>query len=355
MVDGVRNTISNINAFSNKLEKSGLDYQVIMLSAKGTNLTDTREDVEDLKGSGLVGDMPIDVCVPPPLGVGPGGTEPCGDNAPRFHHLDNYPFGVTSRNGMWLAIGMYNRYYTWADDSGPEGGGWAKWARFDAIKHFIVITDDDARVPGVEQGDASIIGNATEPWDVFDRLILGDHRFGPPGMFGSEDERKYVYNTVCGWAYPGGDSASANDGGGCIGSASESNPIHATSPGTQHQKLAVLTGGVVESVCRSDWSFVFDRLADKAINAIGCEIGIPSQKDNPVDSDKVLVRFTDAAGSSQDLPRVSSKSECDQATMGWYYDSKDSPKTIVLCPNACDAVGATSAVQLDVFLGCLDG
>jgi len=136
------------------------------------------EDVPNLKGSGLTGDMPLEVCVPPPLGVGPGGSDPCGDNAPRFHHLDNFPFGIASHNGMWLAIGMYNKHYTWATDTGPDGGGWAKWARFNATKYFIMITDDDAYVPGTNEGDPSIIGNATEPYEVFDRLILKDPRNG---------------------------------------------------------------------------------------------------------------------------------------------------------------------------------
>ena len=100
MGDEIQKTLDNINAFADEIANSGLDYQVIMVSAKGTNLTDTSENVPNLKGSGLTGDMPLEVCVPPPLGVGAGAADPCGDNDPFFHHLDHWPFGVASHNGM---------------------------------------------------------------------------------------------------------------------------------------------------------------------------------------------------------------------------------------------------------------
>ena len=352
MGDEIQKTLANINTFADTIASSGVDYQVIMLSAKGTNLTDVSEDVPNLKGSGLTGDMPLEVCVPAPLGVGPGGADPCGDNDPRFHHLDNFPFGIASHNGMWLAIGMYNKNYTWADDSGPEGGGWAKWARFNATKYFVMITDDDAYVPGPNEGDPAIIGNATEPWEVFDRLILNEPRFGPAGMFGTEAKRKYVYNTVCGWTYPGGESTTPQEGGGCRTAVGDPSPNFAMSPGLQHQKLAQLTGGIVESICRSDWSAVLDKLADNLITAIGCEFELPTPSEGILEPNKVLVQHTPEGGSPEPLTRVTDESKCDQYPDGWYYDDNTAPTRIILCPGACSTIGAADTGQLDVLMGC---
>lgn len=240
MRDEIQKTINNTNNFAMAFANSGLDYQVIMVSAKGTNLTDMSEDVPNLKGSGLTGDMPIEVCMPPPLGVGPGGVDPCGDNPPFYYHLDHWPFGIASNNGMWLALATYDPDYKWPDNVGPPGGGWAQWARFSSTKYFIVITDDDASVPDATFGDPLIVGDATEPYEVFDRLILNTD---PPGMFGDETARKYVYNTICGWTFPGGLSLDPESGGGCQTEVADPDYNSAENPGEQHQKLAQLTGG----------------------------------------------------------------------------------------------------------------
>ncbi len=353
MGDEIQKTLANINAFSNSIANSGLDYQVIMISAKGTNLTDVSEDVPNLKGSGLTGDMPLEVCVPPPLGLGSGGADPCGDNPPHFHHLDHWPFGVASHNGMWLVLANFNKNYTWEDDSGPAGGGWAKWARFKATKYFIMITDDDATSPTPAQGDAAIIGNATEPWEIFDRLILHDTRYGPPGMFGTETNRKYVYNTVCGWTYPGGESMSPQEGGGCRTAATDPNPNFAMSPGLQHQKLAQLTGGVVESICRSDWSAVLDQLSDNLIATLGCEFELPEPDVGTVDANKILVQYTPPGADPVALTRVTDASKCDQYQDAWYYDDNTNPTRVILCPDICADIGSAHTGQIDVLMGCL--
>ena len=353
MGDEIQKTLDNINAFSDAIANSGLDYQVIMVSAKGTNLTDVTEDVPNLKGSGLTGDMPLEVCVPPPLGVGSGGADPCGDNDPFFHHLDHFPFGIASHNGMWLAIGTYNLNYTWPDDSGPVGGGWAKWARYKATKYFIMITDDDAESPTPSEGDPSIVGNATEPYEIFDRLILHDDRFGPPGTFGDETNRKYVYSAICGWTFPGGETMDPQDGGGCRTAYTDPDYNFAMSPGEQHQKLAQLTGGIVESICRSDWSAVLNKLSDKVIETLGCEFELPEPEVGEVlDPNKIVVQHTPAGGDPEHLTRVTDASKCDQYTDAWYYDDNTNPTKVILCPDKCAEIGSADTGQIDLLMGC---
>ena len=352
MGDEIQKTLSNINAFADAIATSGLDYQVIMVSAKGTNLTDMSEAVPNLKGSGLTGDMPLEVCVPPPLGVGANGADPCGDNDPIFHHLDHWPFGIASNNGMWLAGATYNEYYTWPNDAGPPGGGWAQWARYDAMKYFVVVTDDDAEVPTPDMGDPSVVGTATEPYEVMDRLLLHDDRFGPPGMFGDETNRKYVYNTVCGWTYPGGESTDPEDGGGCRTAYTDPDYNQAMNPGEQHQKLAQLTGGIVESICRDDWTAVLGKISDEIIETLGCEFGLPEPDTGTLNPNEVLVRYTPAGEDPTDLTRVTDASKCADYENAWYYDDNDEPAKIILCPDACATIGTAHTGQLDVLMGC---
>jgi len=347
MRDEIEKTIANINAFSEIIASSGLDYQVIMLTAKGTNLWDQREDVPNLKDSGITGDMPIEVCVPPPLGVGEDGG--CGDNPPRFYHLDHWPVGIASHNGMWMAISMYRPEYSWVGDIGPADGGWYKWARFDATKFFVMITDDEAEQPTTEMADAAVLQGATEPWEIFDRMVLYDPRFGPAGTFGSEDNRKYVYNTICGWVYPGGYET---DEGACESAPDAGEWNAAVDPGEQHQTLAALTGGMVESICRDDWSAVLSNLADAVVATLGCEYAVPEPDEGVIDPDQVLVVYTPEGGDPVTLDRVTDISKCDSYPNGWYYDDNDSPTRVILCPDACATIGSSATGTIELWFGC---
>ncbi|MCU0691036.1 MAG: hypothetical protein MUF54_06515 [Polyangiaceae bacterium] len=359
MGDEIIKVRDNINAFANTIANSGLDYRVVMLSAKGTNLTDKRENVPNLKGSGLEGDVPLEVCVPPPLGVGPGGADPCGHNPERFYHLDHWPFGIQSHNGMWLAIGTYQKNYTWVNGSGaevgPPGGGWQQWSRPAATKFFVMITDDDAEYPTAEQvrPPYSLPAGVDEPYEVFDWLVLNDTtRFGPPGAFGTESHRKYVYNTICGWTYPGGASTEPSQGGGCRTAYTDPEFNAATSPGEQHQKLAKLTGGVVDSICKSDWSSVLGNLANTVVATLGCEYMIPASGDREIDPDQVIVQYTPQGGGGKQLTRVTDKSKCGQYADAWYYDNNTAPTAVLFCPDACDTIGKSATGKVDLLWGC---
>lgn len=354
MGDEIVKVRDNINNFAATIASSGLDYQVIMLSAKGTNLTDMRENVSNLKGCNLSGDMPLEVCVPAPLGVGPSASDPCGDNpSGHFYALDNFPFGIASHNGMWLLLNMYQQQYTWSDDcpgGGPVGGGWRKWARFDATKYIVMITDDDATYPTrAVPEDPALPANLTEPHEIMDWLLLNNRRAEPKGMFGSASDRKYIYNAVCGWVPPGG---LATPEGACRTDYSAAEYNQATSAGEQHQKLAQLTGGIVESICRDDWSPILAKMADHVVSTLGCEYTLPTPGDGVIDPDQVLIVYTPKTGAQQKLPRVTDASKCSTVTNGWYYDNNASPTHVILCPAACQGIGSSKDGQVDLLFGC---
>jgi hypothetical protein len=145
---------------------------------------------------------------------------------------------------------------------------------------------------------------------------------------------------------------SAAEGGGCKTAATDPDPNFAMAPGIQHQKLAELTGGVVESICRSDWSAVLDKLSDNLIEALGCEFELPEADQGAIDPRKVLVQYTPEQGEPVALTRVTDASKCGQYEDGWYYDDNDAPTRVILCPKPCGDIGSASTGQIDVLMGC---
>ena len=156
-------------------------------------------------------------------------------------------------------------------------------------------------------------------------------------MFGDETKRKYVHNTIWGWVYPGGSATDPADGGGCRTDYADSDYNFAQSPGEQQQKLAQLTGGIVDSICKSDWSAVLGNLADHVVSTPGCI---------------VLVQYTPAGGAPQELTRVTDVSKCDQFDDGWYYDDNDSPTKVILCSSSRATIGSSDTGQVDLLVGC---
>lgn len=101
MVEENRYVSMNLNTFAGVMERTGLDYRVVMVARRGT--------------------ASLQVCVPPPLG-GPS----CGDSA-RFRHIDQQ---VESTDGLRLVLSTYPR--------------WGDFVRPQALKFFVAVTDDES-------------------------------------------------------------------------------------------------------------------------------------------------------------------------------------------------------------------
>ena len=227
-----------------------------------------------------------------------------------------------------------------------------------ATKYFIMITDDDAEYPTLEQDDNHVATGETEPYKIFDKLILHDYdRFGPAGMFGNEQHRKYVYNAICGWTPPNDpdiEKMPDAQGGGCRRKNPGPDYNEAFKAGIQHQKLAQLTGGIVESICRDDWSSVLGKMADHVVSTLGCEYIVPepSQAGEEIDPDLVLVQYVPDQGQPQTLTRVTDESKCGQYDDAWYYDDNDKPTKVYLCPDACSSIGSSQTGKVELKFGC---
>jgi hypothetical protein len=111
-----------------------------------------------------------------------------------------------------------------------------------------------------------------------------------------------------------------------------------------------MTGGIVDSVCKTDYSAVLDNIAKGIIQKLGCEFSVPKPDGGTIDPTKVVVEYKDGA-SSKKLVQVTDASKCGQVADAWYYDNNTSPTKIVFCQSTCTQIGS-SAGQIDVLLGC---
>jgi hypothetical protein len=250
------------------------------------------------------GTTSITVCVPPPLG-GPD----CANQPPRFYHVNTV---ISSTDALSKILSTF-------DDPDPSIS-WKKYTRFDSHKVFIVLTDDNSSLPHMS----------------FDAELL---RMTPAGIFGDGIRRRYTFQSICGWQ----EGTPVLTGSRCPS---------AVNTGLEYQSLSVLTGGIVESVCKTDYSSILQNLARGITNKLVCELDLRGSDDRPIDSQKVAVRFTPEGEEGRVLEQVSEESRCDEVTEGWYYDDADQPARIILCPETCEAFNSDVTGTLELLTGC---
>jgi hypothetical protein len=239
------------------------------------------------------------VCVPPPLG-----GAACADNAPLFHQIATT---VDSNDSLQLILDQYSTY--------------EPWLRPTAFKVFIEITDDNS---------------SPLQWTDFDTKILAKSS----AHFGDATTRRYIFDSICGWK--------------------KSTPVlsatkcdSAVNTGDQYQQLSKLTGGIVDSVCETDYSGVFSNIAKGLVTKLGCEFAVPKPKDgSPADPTKVVVNYTPGGGATKPLTQVTDASKCGTIPDAWYYDNPSAPTKILFCPTTCAGAGSDTNGKLEIALGC---
>jgi len=238
------------------------------------------------------------VCVPAPLG----GTN-CADNPPKFHHLDRV---VASTDSLQILINDYAKY--------------SGWLRPNAYKVFVEVTDD----------------NSSLGWQQFDTQLLAKSA----AQFGDTKSRKYIFDSICGWTKGSAVLAAKKCGS-------------AVNIGDQYQNLSKLTGGIVDSVCETDYSGVFNNLAKGLVTKLGCEFGMPAdQSGGMADPTAVVVKYTPGSGAPKQLTQVTDQSKCGTVAGAWYYDDNAKPTKIIFCPSVCTAAGADTSGKVEVLVGC---
>jgi hypothetical protein len=276
----------NVNSFASKIGGSGLDYRVIFLAQRATSPADT-------------GNV---ICVPPPLG----GAD-CADNPPRFRHVDQL---VRSKNSLDVILSTY--------DSADKELAWSRFLRPRAYKVFVEVTDDQSSLPTAQ----------------FDSALLAKT---PARMFGTAASRKYVFHSIVGW----------QEGTPLL---SDTKCSTAVATGSVYQELSKLTGGIVDSVCKPDFSGTLDNIAKGINEKVGCAIDVPTAV--TADPTKMVVRSTEPGGAETKLTQVTDASKCATTANAWYYDDNANPSSILLCPSTCAAANAKVGTKIEALVGC---
>jgi hypothetical protein len=242
--------------------------------------------------------IPTGICVPPPLA-----GASCADNPPLFHHINQT---VASTDSLSLILSTYDQ--------------WKAYLRADAYKVFIEITDDN-----------SDLDHAS-----FDTQLLAKQ---PAGIFGDATKRKYIFDAICGW----------QDGTPILDPTKCSTAVNT---GDQYQNLSQLTGGTVDSVCKTSYASVFNNLAKGLVTKLGCDFSLPTADGGTIDPDKVVVQYTPGSGPPKILTHVTDESKCAANPDGWYYDHMPSPSKIVFCAALCSTAGVDTSGKVEILAGC---
>lgn len=287
MSNEIKSVRENINAFASKIANSGLDYRLFMISQKGTSS--------------------YAICVPEPLA-----NPNCETKPPRFYAINRT---ISSTNALTQLLASYD-----TATNGDPFSIWRNFVRFDSVKFFVVVTDDESAITAAK----------------FEEELFKKQ---PEGMFGTPDDRKYIFNSIVGW--DGINPPPTNSA--CKG---------VSKAGRIYQELSVMTGGIVETICKEDWSPIFDAMADKVVKTLGCEFQVPQPKNGQLDPDLVEVQLSLGGAAPTTMPRVLDEASCAVEPNAFYFDSNTAPTEVKLCPGVCSQVGSDPKAEVSVLVGC---
>ena len=268
---------ANLNGLATLLQKSGLDYRVVLMAATSDSNA---------------------LCVPAPL-AGPG----CDSNGSVFRLVNQH---IESSDTTKLLIETYT--------APTAGKKWNDFLRPEALKVFVMVSDENADDLKAAQFDADLISLPGSP-------------------FGTDAKRNYVVYPIIGAnAFPATSL--------CTG---------ASQTGSEYQTLAKLTGGKWYPVCNANFATVLSDIGLTVNAQVACQLEIPTVEGQTLDPDHVNVKVKNPDGTSKVVLKDSS-SDCTAGANGWQYS--DDGKSILLCGAACDDVKKNPDAKVAVEFGC---
>jgi hypothetical protein len=315
MADELDAVEKNINLnFANILQKSGVDYRVILISRH-------RRDVRAASG-----ESSTSICVSSPLSglaVCPGPVPVLSD---RFFQ---YSIKIESTDSFDQILATYNARDQKFDLTTV---GWSEWLRPGAKKVFLEMTDDNAALPVdtflqrlTALAPAQFGADAAHPTFVF-HSIIGIQQKAPPTTPYAPAEPIQM--------------ATCSGGGDSVANA-----------GLAYQDLSKRTGGLRFPICEfASYDTVFTTIAnDVVVKAqLACDFDIPKADANQeLDLSKVAVAFTKGGASSPtQFGQAKTSAACEPNA--FYIENNH----IFLCPDTCAMVQADGAAKVDVLFTC---
>lgn len=270
---------------------------------------------------------------------------------------------------LWTYDGQGRSPNTCTATSHPELT-WRTFLRFEAIKVFIAVTDDDPSTfncPGATQycndmgwdcsGCASdcasgycpmwqcpTYADQTADWGggTFPEEL---YALAPTGMFGVASSPKWIFHAIVPVATPLGPADPVTG----LGDVCNDNGNTGETTGVEYQKLAVLTGGLRFPSCDTDYSPVFQSIA-QTIVPLACTYLLESTNLGMPDPSHTNVVFDPGDGSPPEIIPQDATAPCDGGADGWQWNADHS--AILLCGPACDQVRSSTTGHVTITVGC---
>jgi hypothetical protein len=236
-------------------------------------------------------------------------------NADRYRFV---PFNVDSKALFTIALSTFGTYQD--------------FLRPNAATQFVMITDDQDRLPPAtfKQEMEKLLGHPFTQHAVASESVMGLPCINEIAAMAGCDLSQLIPGlppvgipAVCG----------------------------AAAVGEAYYTLADQTNGEKLSICKGDWTSVFDQLKSAVIEAVPlpCDYPLDMASAEKFDKGKVNIVFVPENGKDDAFPKTTSKDKCGDK-LGWHYDDEGAPTTINLCPKACEQVQRGGAI--DIEFGC---
>ena len=294
---------NNINAhFADRLRASGVNYQVILLSAYGKT-----------------GDKAI--CIPAPLGGMP--CDPIPSRPQNGAHFFHYSVKVDATNALSQLLSTY----ALPDVNSYAPTGWKTWLREGSLKAFIAISTGNPSMVAAE----------------FEAALLAK---APAGTFGDATHPNHIFHSIVGVAanVPPAEPWQSTDpivSGVCSG---------AGAAGVQFQHLSTGTGGLRFPVCElSNYGAAFEAIAEdiRTATSVQCDFTPPA----PADGQRYVRMYVEYAPTGNPVEQFLPAADLSACTAtGFLQDT--ATNTVSLCPQACAKLRADATARIEVLYAC---
>lgn len=360
--------------FASIIQSSGVDYRVIIVSRYGN--VNTLNDACTL-GFSCAYTEAYSVCIGSPLSgltcpaTTLASTPTLVNKAPYFYH---HSTDIGSRDVLCKLLDSYDTsdpYPVARSGWTPVApSGWGAFLREDALKVFVVITDDGIAATGGAGECAAATGftddlTGAKKWDQTLRQMAPE-QFGAYSAATPDANRNYIFHSIIGLA--GNKTSSPTplistdpvetkccqnaSGASRTCSNSSSDTSGGIRYGLAYQELSRLSGGLRYPICfNSNFNDVFNAIAEDVVEVSKISCDFELQNAASADINKATVYFQQTASSATvELTQAASLAQC--GSNQWYVEDPNEPDTLSLCPTTCAAAQASSDSKISLEVGC---
>lgn len=374
MANVIKSVQQRINDdFAEIIQASDVDYRVIMVSRYGNvNIANY-----DCVGFNCIYSAAYSVCVGSPLSeltcpaTAIASTPTLTNKEGYFYH---HSTDIGSRDVLCKLLDAYDTsdpYPSSRTNWTPVApSGWGAFLREEALKVFVVVTDDGISGGGGTGECAASTGLAdtlagAQKWDQTLREMAPE-QFGVYSAADPDSGRNYIFHSIIGLAGNNANPPSPLaptepvETKCCQNNSTTSRTCPNTSSdtaggiryGLAYQELSRMSGGLRYPICfNSNFDDVFNAIAEDVVEVskVSCDFAL--QNVESADINTATVRFQKASSSSStELTRASSLAAC--GSNQWYVEDANDPSVLSLCPTTCAEAQSSSDSTISVEVGC---